>query len=312
MKPDTIVTITYWCLSLLTFICMMFVTIRYCIKNGTKSEKYTILTFVFMNITLLMRGLAIIPILIDEHKTEDKNWKWEQMVFNGAPTMLFVIGWIFNTLRWYDIQMKLLTGTQTSIWLRVTIISIAIYSIILVICGTVLFWSFSDLGKFERVLLIIAVISFVTQHLMVIILNIISMIVFHYKLSRKFKILYDRIKWKLFSFLTCSWILVFLRLIAFSIFYYFSTQYYVLKILPEEIVALVITEIVPCVFLILTFIFLTGRENRSRIDSSDTSVMSRTMSFPYHKKGQEIDIDQVVKHKTEKLPLLKQKNSEYK
>lgn len=120
-------------------------------------------------VTLLTRGLSIIPILSDQNRfflEPEKNKqvefaffqnqnelqkeptsfgsahhesKCQEMLFNGSPVILFIIAIFINSYRWSDILSMLIHGQHLKRPITIFVWVIVTYMLSLMIAGYVLF-----------------------------------------------------------------------------------------------------------------------------------------------------------------------------
>ena len=252
-----VLSFIYWSISLIVSAIMFIITAKYWKRNQASRDPYTILTFIALILTLLTRGLTIIPIAVLESKIHYHESVWLEAIFNGTPLMLFIVASVIHTARWYEIGRifflnyfkfnikinialsKFLSSYKTGMAFLVFLFIILLYYIWLIVGWYIVFWSYFHQDSLHELYISIWAISFFVIHIILILLNVLLIILIRTKLKVVMPFLYNKLKVKLFVLFAFIVFLLAVRLGVFSYFYYFTTENFTLVVTPEEAISLI-------------------------------------------------------------------------
>ena len=271
MSLDYAFSIAYWVIWGVLIIPIMSIVIRHWIYTKWRKDKYTIFTMIIFLLMLAIRVLSLIPI-IKKHNGLNKHFSsWSRTVFTGTPILLFWYALLIHTMRWYDLQQRLIEdrpfSSRSFIKLIILILtsSLLFSPVYLLYCITGRDWQ-----QVREIVNYLLFGIYVMAKLVLLIINWYLTYSFTSQVSRKFPILYQKMKYKFFILQGFVILLILTRLGAFILFivaYERSDQY---KITVESTILLWVTEVLPLFFIMLTFVVF--RLNARDTQSLDTSL----------------------------------------
>ena len=107
MAENYVLSIVYWWLCSLLIIPMVFITVKTLIKSSGSRDVYSALTFTFLILMLLIRGLSLFPIIVHGDTFNEFDSQWEKAIFLATPIAVFCLALLVHSMRWFNLQYKL-------------------------------------------------------------------------------------------------------------------------------------------------------------------------------------------------------------
>jgi magnesium-transporting ATPase (P-type) len=129
------------------------------------------MTFSFLMLTLLIKGLTIIPVVIDGDYFRDSHSTWMDSIFALTPLLCFLIAIMLNTVRWWEIWNKISIYHTSSD--KLAKIMRFVYVFYFLLAPTAYVWSWYDSipELVVSIYLAVATWSYYVAHLVLIIMN---------------------------------------------------------------------------------------------------------------------------------------------
>lgn len=241
-------------------------------KNKDARDIYTILAFVFLSLTLLVRAVTIIPIVIEGEDFDNNSSYCERVVFSATPLLTFLIAAMINTYRWYDIGVRSLEQRSLSLPLRVICQLVLWYFVALLPTGYVMYCVPGTAELARVVFLYSAVFSYTGMHVILIAVNLYLIVFISLKFRRRFPYLYNKVKLQMYLFLSFIVVLLTVR-VTETMVVFFLKEHNIEIVSSFELAALLgVTEIIPCVMVLISFVLFTGKTDGT-LESLDNNLV---------------------------------------
>lgn len=103
-------------------------------------DKYSVFTFMFLILTLLVRTLSIIPTILDhEEKLPSNKASCLEFTSYYTPIHLFTLAAMVQTARWFKVRKKLILGTQYTRQYDVMIVTMVLAKLLILPMGYCIF-----------------------------------------------------------------------------------------------------------------------------------------------------------------------------
>lgn len=193
-------------------------------------------------------------------------------MFAATPLLTFLIAAMINTYRWYDIGVRSLEQRSLSLPLRVACQLVLWYFVALLPTGYVLYCVNETPDRARDVFLYSAVFSYSGMHILLIAVNLYLIVFISLKFRRRFPYLYKKVKLQMYLFLSFIVILLTVRVTEMLVVFFLKNHN--LQIVSSfELAALLgITEIIPCIMVLISFVLFTGKTDGT-LESLDTNLV---------------------------------------
>ena len=191
MSADHVLSVTYWMIWGISLIPLTIIVFKSLKRRRESRDFYSISTFFFLILMLVMRAITLIPIFIKDEDFNNYDSFWEETVFAGTPILLFNIAILIHTFRWFKIQSKLMSGQEPFKYSSLLLIVWIVLILSFLTLGYWLYWIDNKLYFVQELFdYLIATWHWVIQ-IMLIIFNIYIFIVFTRQLNNWYPILYS-------------------------------------------------------------------------------------------------------------------------
>ena len=112
MSVDQVLGIIYWALWAVLLIVFLYLNCKMLIIKKDSRDIYSIFTFLFMILMLLVRTSALYPLTIKDENINEYGTRWEEYVYNGIPLSWFVLAILTHTFRWFMLEAKLASSNS--------------------------------------------------------------------------------------------------------------------------------------------------------------------------------------------------------
>ena len=278
MAADFVFSVVYCCVWGILLVPMAFIILKSIKKRENSRDFYTISTFLFLILMLIMRASTIIPITIEDQQFNNHDTYWEECIFVAAPMIMFSMALFVHTFRWYNLRTKLRNEESSIVHWNVFMITIVAINLLIIPAGVSLYWFENKLETLQLIFNYFILFNHGVLHIFLVSFNVFLIYKFNKTLKAMYPILFSKIKCKLnffFIFIILLLLIRFGALIPIGIMYQRDSEL-VIPVIYTIIFG--ITEIFPVLLLMFSFIYF-GTSSRDKIEDLSEGAQNYSQSI---------------------------------